>query len=109
MTLRQARINFTKLLCQLIMWGNNQPGYEVALGRDFDEDNEPLRHMKNSLHYSGLANDLALYIDGVYQEDTKAYRRLGEAWEAMGPNCAWGGRFEGGDGNHFSYKFGGKK
>lgn len=108
MTLKESRIKFTKLICQLIMWGNQQPGYQLALGRDFDEDNEPLRHMKGSLHYMGLANDLALYIDGVYQEKTGAYKRLGDAWKALDPDCAWGGDFKKADGNHFSLRFGGK-
>ena len=109
--LRTKRIKFTRLLAELIQWGNSQTGYEIALGRDFDEGHEPLHHMPGSLHYLGLANDLALYIGGVYQTDTEAYRRLGEAWLAMDPECAWGGTFRDNkgnpkpDGNHVSIKY----
>ena len=77
MTLKDQRIKFTRLLIQLIQWANLNPRWQVALGRDYDEANEKYRHMKGSLHYIGLANDLALYIDGVYQTDTEAYATLG--------------------------------
>ena len=68
-------------------------------------------HMKNSLHYDGLAVDLILYdADWNYITDTELYRSLGEEWESFHPNCYWGGRTrrdeEGTaltqDGNHFS-------
>jgi hypothetical protein len=108
MDLKNSRIKFTKLFCQLIQWGNSQSGYELAIGRDFDEGHEPLHHMSGSLHYMGLANDLALYVDGVYQTDTEAYRRLGKAWLALDPDCRWGGNFKQFDGNHFSITYGGK-
>lgn len=109
MKLSEARVQFSILIARLVLWGNDQTTYQVALGRDFDEDNEPLRHMKGSLHYLGLATDLALYVNGVYQKTTEAYKRLGEIWKAMDPNCAWGGDFQDKDGNHFSYMWGGKK
>jgi hypothetical protein len=107
--LRDKRIKFTRLLAELIQWGNAQTGYEIALGRDFDEGHEPLHHMAGSLHYMGLANDLALYVDGVYQTETEQYKRLGDAWKSLDPDCCWGGDFEIVDGNHLSIKFGGKK
>lgn len=96
------RLKFTRLLCELIQWANSQPGYAVALGVD------GLKHMSNSLHYSGLANDLALYVDGIYQTDTVAYKALGEYWEALDPECRWGGRFKKADGNHFSITYQGR-
>jgi len=102
------RIKFTRLLCDLIQWGNQQPGWAIALGRDYDEANEPTRHMRGSLHYVGLANDLALYVGGEYQTTTEAYAGLGERWEQMDPDCRWGGRFKKADGNHFSITFQGK-
>ena len=109
MTLKEKRIKFTKLLCALIQWGDSHANWEVALGRDFDEANEKIRHMAGSLHYMGLANDLALYVDGVYQEGTEAYRELGLMWKSYDKDCCWGGDFKKADGNHFSVTFGGKK
>jgi hypothetical protein len=105
--LKDKRIKYTKLLCQLVEWGNNHPNWELAFGRDYDEAHEQFHHMLNSLHYRGLANDLALYISGVYQTKTETYEPLGEYWESLDPECAWGGRFN--DGNHFSLIYGGKK
>ena len=105
--LKEQRIKFTKYLCRLIEFGSAGV-YSIALGRDFDEDYENMRHMKGSLHYLGLANDLALYIDGVYAKDTESYRWLGDYWKALDPDCRWGGDFKNPDGNHFSMTFGGK-
>ena len=106
--LRDKRILFSKCLCHLVMWGNEQPGWEVALGRDFDESNEKLRHMRGSLHYIGLANDLALYVRGVYQVTTEAYAKLGERWKMLHKDLRWGGDFKKADGNHFSCTYNGK-
>lgn len=100
--LRERRCKFTRLLAQLIQYANSLPGHEVAVGVD------GLKHMSNSLHYSGLANDLALYVDGIYQTDTVAYKALGEYWEALDPECRWGGRFKKADGNHFSITYQGR-
>ena len=113
--LRDKRILFTRCLTDLVAWANGQPGWEVALGRDFDEQNEPLRHMKGSLHYLGLANDLALYIGGVYQTTTEAYRKLGERWKMLHRDLRWGGDFRdkkgkpAPDGCHFSVEYQGRK
>ena len=106
--LRDKRILFTRSLTNLVAWGNSQPGWQIALGRDFDEAGEKLRHMKGSLHYLGLANDLALYIGGVYQTTTEAYRKLGDRWKMLHKDLRWGGDFVDKkgkpkpDGNHFS-------
>lgn len=56
--------------------------------------------IRNSLHGERLAVDLNLFITGVYQTQTEAYRPLGEKWESLGGT--WGGRFSAPDGNHFS-------
>jgi len=110
-----ARVDFSKCISSLVQWANTQPGWKVAYGRDFDEKNESLRHMKGSNHYVGLANDLALYItDPVrgwvdrYQESTEAYRALGAIWKDMHPLARWGGDFKKADGNHFSFIFNGR-
>jgi hypothetical protein len=109
-TLKEARILYSKCLCHLVLWANSEPGWEVALGVDFDEADpkEKRRHMRGSLHYLGLANDLALYINGAYQTDTEAYAKLGQKWKSLHPELRWGGDFKKKDGNHFSLTYGGK-
>ena len=106
--LRDKRIKFTRLKAELVIWANTHPGWEVAEGRDFDELNEKFHHMKGSLHYSGLADDLALYINGIYQTTTEAYREIGEKWKSLDPDLRWGGDFNKPDGNHISIQYQGK-
>jgi hypothetical protein len=112
--LLDKRLRFTRNLVTLISRFNQRPNMDIAIGRDFDEQYEktpagkPLRHMRSSLHYSGLANDIAVYIDGIYQEHTEAYAELGEFWKSLDPDNRWGGDFKKSDGNHFSITYGGK-
>ena len=96
--LLQKRLKFTRLLADLIVWAADN-GYEIALAPDHE------KHMKNSLHFIGLAKDFDLYIDGVYQTKTEAYTAIGEKWESMGGT--WGGSW--GDGCHYSIAHGGRK
>jgi hypothetical protein len=100
MTLREKRVAFTMAITKLIQWASEQ-GYEVALGPD------GLKHMKNSLHYVGLAVDLNVYRDGVYLIASEQYRPLGEYFKTLHQLARWGGEF--GDGNHFSFKHEGRK
>lgn len=112
--LLDKRLRFTRHLMTLIAHFNQQPGVDIAIGRDFDEANEKLRHMRGSLHYLGLANDLALYINRVYQTTTEAYAEMGEFWKGLDKDNRWGGDFRDKkgnpkpDGNHFSIAHGGK-
>jgi hypothetical protein len=71
-------------------------------------DKEHCNHMKNSLHYDGLAKDILLFDkDNVYLTDTDSYRKYGIFWETLNKDCTWGGHFS--DGNHFSITFQGRK
>ena len=112
--LLEKRLRFTRYLTTLVTHFNQQPNVDVAYGRDFDEEYErtkegkPVRHMRGSLHYLGLANDLALYVGGVYQESTEAYAEMGAFWKRLDKDNRWGGDFKKADGNHFSITFGGK-
>ena len=58
--------------------------------------------ISNSLHRISLAVDLNLFIDGVYMQDTPAYKPLGVFWKRLHPDNRWGGDFAKADGNHFS-------
>jgi hypothetical protein len=101
-TLRQQRCLFTALIAKLITECNVYRSYELALA--------PTReHMPNSLHYIGLAQDIDLYIDGVYQKDSAAHQWIGARWKSMHPLCRWGGDFAKPDGNHYSMEWQGVK
>ena len=84
-----------ELLARMLM-----AGYEPMLGKD------GLKHMKNSLHFEGLAVDIDLTKDGVYLQATADHQPFGEFWEGLHASCRWGGRFK--DGNHYSVTFAGR-
>lgn len=63
--------------------------------------------IRRTAHGNKLALDQNLFINGVYQTTTEAWRPLGEYWESLHPLCRWGGRF--GDGNHISIEHDGVK
>jgi len=102
MTLRETQSHFVLMLGMLIKFAY-QHGYELTLGEGYVSSGTG--HMKGSLHYIKLAQDLNLFKDGEYLTETKDYEELGKYWELLGG--AWGGRF--GDGNHFSFPWGGRK
>lgn len=89
-------------------------GYEVTTG---DAYRDPRVHgevgvrkgygHRNSNHKQRLAIDLNLFKDGQYLETTKAHQALGEWWESQGGS--WGGRFKGGDANHYSLEYNGMR
>jgi len=76
--------------------------YEVTHGDAYSKPEFGV-HSTNppSFHFSRLAIDFNLFIDGEYQKETEAHRPLGEFWEFIGGT--WGGRFRIPDGNHYSY------
>ncbi len=64
--------------------------------------------IRASLHTERLALDLQLFDQaGNWLQDVGPYQRLGESWEALGPDYVWGGRF--GDTPHFSIEYQGRK
>ena len=62
---------------------------------------------KWSCHKLRLAQDHNLFIDEVYITDGKhpAYEDLGRFWKALHPLARWGGDFNSGDANHFSFEY----
>lgn len=106
MTHKKARILFTSLMAAHVDWINNQHGLGIGVKVYFGEGTEDLTqrdptsdHMKGSLHHLGLAMDLHMDINGVYQKNSEAHEYSGQVWESRHPLCRWGGRF--GDGNHY--------
>ena len=112
-TLGQKQRRFTKLVGLLIEYAYNH-GMELTFGEAYrTPEQAKLNAQKgigivNSLHVERLAIDLNLFVGGKYQTDSAAYKSLGEYWESLGPDCAWGGRFSRPDGNHFSVRHGGR-
>ncbi len=108
MNLGQEQRQFTQLVGKLITWAYAH-GYELTFGEAYRTPEQAALNaakgsgISNSLHTKRLAVDLQLFIAGVYQTDTEAYKPLGEYWESLGG--AWGGRFSKPDGNHFSLEF----
>ena len=99
--LGNKRNKFTECVANLIDYMLSE-GYNPRLGRD------GLPHMKNSLHFQGLAVDIDLIKDGKYLSKTEDHKKFGEYWESLDEDCRWGGRFKNPDGNHYSVTYGGK-
>jgi hypothetical protein len=94
--------------------------YVKLLQKMMDDGKTPLimkdglKHMKNSLHYDGLAQDVDLFDGTKYLSSTEDHRPYGLFWESLHPDCYWGGNGlkEDGlknDGNHYSVTMGGRK
>ena len=112
MTLGEKQRAFTNLIGQLIEWAYRQ-GYELSFGEAYRTAEQAALNAKagigiaDSLHTIRLAVDFNLFIDGVFQTTTEAYRPLGEFWESLGGT--WGGRFSSPDADHFSLEHEGVK
>jgi hypothetical protein len=116
-SLRSLQSLFMRCLGELIRYAYSR-GYELTAGEAFVQSPRRSRsgqwvedgvHMECSLHYTRLAMDLNLFIDGNYITNGEhiAWVDLGNYWEALDPLCSWGGRFR--DANHFSVTFRGRK
>lgn len=92
----------------------HEAGYECTLGdgyrdpRVFGDVGEKKGYGRSkSNHKVRLAIDLNLFKDGKYLTETEDHRVFGEFWEALDPDCRWGGRFN--DGNHYSLEYQGRQ
>lgn len=115
MTLGEQQRRFLPLVAKLIDW-TYAHGYELTAGELFRTPQQAALNAQSgagiarSLHTQRLAVDLQLFINGVYQTDTPAYKPLGDFWVTLDPDCVWGGAFQTRpDGNHFSLTWGGVK
>ena len=107
MTLSKKRCLFSRNISYLVIYLNTLPETMAAL----DQVKRPQEladlyaergiGIKDSLHRDGMAADILLYLNGIYQVNTEAYRKAGEMWKEMHPHHRWGGDFPKPDGNHF--------
>lgn len=89
--LRDTQSLFVKLLGQLIDHAYAQ-GYELTLGEGYRSDHRG--HMENSNHYIALAQDLNLFVNGVWKDhECPEWDVLGAYWKTLHPLCRWGGDF----------------
>ena len=113
MTLGEKQRLFTKLVGMLIEFAYAN-GYELTFGDAYRSPEQAKQNaaagkgIVNSLHCERLAIDLNLFRHGKYLTDSADYKPLGEFWESLGADCAWGGRFTRPDGNHFSIRHAGR-
>lgn len=120
MNLREQRCLFARLLARLIEHAYSL-GYEVSLEEVMRSKVQAQANaasgagISNSLHLIGLAADLNLYIDGVWQQKSEAHKPLGDYWKSLHPLARWGGDFKDGqgrpkpDGNHYSLEWQGRR
>jgi hypothetical protein len=107
---------FTKFIGMLILWVYQREGWELTLGEALRSKLQAAANAQsgagivNSLHILRLAIDLELFINGLWQQDTEAYKAMGDYWKTLHPLCRWGGDFHTRpDGNHFSMEHEGVK
>jgi hypothetical protein len=125
--LRDDRIAFSHKVAELIIWAKNQ-GWDLVFdeGKVFQDRTGILEdapqgliaadlnkhkfldrvHLPKSFHYIGLAADLLLYINGVYQpEKCTQWDIISNYWISLDPKCTCGKQFKNnaGDYNHFSW------
>lgn len=113
MTLARKQAEFAQAVGRLLAYVATLPGYAVTFGEAYRTREQAAlnaaagRGIADSVHTLRLAVDFNLFIGGVYQTRSEAYKPLGEYWETLHPAARWGGRF--GDGNHFSFEHRGRK
>ena len=121
MKLSTARCAFSVCIAELVLHAVSL-GFDVALDEGtvhITPKNPTGNHMRLSVHYDGLAQDVLLYRKGVYLTSSTDYAVLGSFWKELGVKkgipLTWGGDFKASDGkpkpdgNHFSYEWEGRK
>jgi hypothetical protein len=100
-SLLQKQQLFARLLGQILGFIYTHPTWAVTLSEGYDDDGKG--HMGGSLHYSRLAQDLNLFVEGHYVTGWHpAWDEIGATWEKLHPLCRWGGNFNSRDYNHIS-------
>lgn len=99
--LLQKQFKFTEMLGELILYAYRN-GFTLTLGEGFVSSGTG--HMKGSLHYIRLAQDLNIFKDGVWLQDGTGLDVLHDFWDSLG-----GAKRIEKDLNHFSVEWAGKR
>ena len=107
-TLREQQVKFARDLAELVLWIDDQPGYECTIAevlRPQIVQNQYLREgttkVMHSKHQDKLAADIMIYKAGVYLTKTEDYAFMGAHWKSLDTENVWGGDWKSiRDGNH---------
>lgn len=105
--LSYQRTRFTADFSALIFWINRQPGLTCFAGEIYRPKEMCEVYAQkglgiiDSLHGDGLAGDLLMFLNGVYQGRRDVYAAAGEKWKSLDPLNRWGGDFKRDDADHF--------
>jgi len=115
LSLGQKQELFAQLLGRLLTWIYTHETWKVRLGEGYVGDTDAKDgdydgpHMRNGEHYNKLAQDLNLFVKGVFITGAHpAWDEIGAKWKSFHPLCRWGGDFASRDFNHISLTHGGK-
>jgi len=100
-TLGSLQRKFVLMIAKLIIYAYEQ-GYELSFGEGFDDDNTG--HMKGSVHYVRLGQDLNTFKDGVWIKDGSIHSILHDYWDTLG-----GAKRIDKDLNHYSIEYQGRR
>ena len=110
MPLRDKQSKFLINLAKLILWVNEQPGWQLTGGELYRPQEmqdiyvaQGKSKTKNGKHPQRLACDLNLFINGVFQTEREAYKLLAEYWKSLDADNVAGYDW-GFDANHFESK-----
>ena len=112
--LREKQSRFVRYVGRLITFSVNA-GYDLTFGECYRTPQQAQWNAEhglgiaNSLHTERLAIDLNLFRNGDLVTGVSDYQPLGEFWESLSTDCAWGGRFAKPDQYHFSIAHDGRR
>jgi len=100
MSLVQIQSEFAQDVAELLMFASKQ-GFQVTLGEAQRTIEQAELYKKtgfskagaNSLHCKRLAIDLNFFKDGKFITDSNELKVIGDYWESLHPNNAWGKYF----------------
>jgi hypothetical protein len=105
MTLREKQSKFVIMVAKLILFAYDK-GYELTFGEGYDDDG--VGHMKGSVHYVRLGQDLNAFLNDVWldkgPEMEKAFGLMHDFWDTLG-----GAKRIDKDLNHFSFEWEGRR
>lgn len=108
-SLLQKQQMFARYLGQILAFIHAHQDWAVTLSEGYVGDTDAADadwdgpHMRSGCHYLKLAQDLNLFVSGVFVRGAHpAWDEIGATWLALNPLCRWGGTFASRDWNHLS-------